>query len=256
MSKILSELLDPSLKLKELKIYTGKDRWTDAKKFYISAEYEGEAPNGKICKLRIPKIFLPVDPYNFPLISSTADDLARPRITDFTTVDLGFGELLVEEGEEGWAFKTEEVTPETIIKDEGETKMDFNTVDGRVSLHSKICEELTKLYERKNHDYGDSFHKTYVEEGMAMSRIRLDDKLNRFKTLSRGAEQTVGDESIRDTLIDLANYAIMTVMEMDREKTEKMSELSGTIQIHSEILSGYGSSASALADAFEAINHK
>ena len=52
-----------------------------------------------------------------------------------------------------------------------------------------------------------------------MARIRLSDKLERFKKLSRDdAEALVADESIRDTLIDLANYAVMTVMEMDREK--------------------------------------
>ena len=56
---------------------------------------------------------------------------------------------------------------------------------------------------------------TFVEEGMAMARIRLGDKFNRFKTLSRSGEQKVDDESIRDTLIDLANYAIMTVLEME-----------------------------------------
>ena len=48
-----------------------------------------------------------------------------------------------------------------------------------------------------------------------MSRIRLGDKLNRFKTLSRKPEQQVRDESLRDTLLDLANYAIMTVLEME-----------------------------------------
>lgn len=30
----------------------------------------------------------------------------------------------------------------------------------------------------------------------------------------------VNDESVRDTLIDLANYAIMTVMEIDRDKDD------------------------------------
>lgn len=63
--------------------------------------------------------------------------------------------------------------------------------------------------------YGDSFHQSFVEEGLAMSRIRLGDKFNRFKTLSRATEKKVSDESIRDTLIDLANYAIMTVLEME-----------------------------------------
>ena len=85
----------------------------------------------------------------------------------------------------------------------------------KVQLHKEICTEINELYAKKNHDYGDSFHQTFVEEGMAMARIRLGDKLNRFKTLSRGNEQKVNDESIRDTLIDLANYAIMTILEME-----------------------------------------
>lgn len=85
----------------------------------------------------------------------------------------------------------------------------------KILRHAEICKEINRLYERKNHDYGDSFHQTFVEEGMAMARIRLGDKFSRFKTLSRGGEQKVNDESIRDTLIDLANYAIMTVLEME-----------------------------------------
>lgn len=89
-----------------------------------------------------------------------------------------------------------------------------------VMLHSAICCELNGLYEMKNRDYGDSFHKTYLEEGMAMARIRLTDKLERFKKLTREGGRAVKDESIRDTLIDMANYAIMTVMEMDREAAE------------------------------------
>ncbi len=102
----------------------------------------------------------------------------------------------------------------------------------KVQAHKKICSYLNDLYERKNHDYGDSFHQTYIEEGMAMARIRLGDKFNRFKTLSRGydiqkgivkkvgEEQKVPDESLRDTLLDLANYAIMTVLELDEGKFE------------------------------------
>lgn len=53
-----------------------------------------------------------------------------------------------------------------------------------------------------------------------MPRIRLGDKFNRFKNLTRSGLRQVVDESIRDTLIDLANYAIMTVMEIDRAKPQ------------------------------------
>lgn len=94
----------------------------------------------------------------------------------------------------------------------------MTTTETKVQMHREICEEINDLYARKNHDYGDSFHQTFVEEGMAMARIRLGDKFNRFKTLSRSGEQKVDDESIRDTLIDLANYAIMTVLEMEAAK--------------------------------------
>lgn len=90
-----------------------------------------------------------------------------------------------------------------------------------VETHKAICTLLTDIYERKNHDYGDSFHISYIEEGMAMPRIRLGDKFNRFKNLTRTQEVRVSDESVRDTLLDLANYAIMTLIEMEREKYDK-----------------------------------
>ena len=87
----------------------------------------------------------------------------------------------------------------------------------RVIQHQQVLVELNRLYARKNHDYGDSFHLTFEKWGLPMAAIRLEDKLQRFETLIR-AESRVQDESIRDTLIDLANYAVMTVMELDREE--------------------------------------
>ncbi len=88
----------------------------------------------------------------------------------------------------------------------------------KVARHGALCAELNALYERKNHDYGDSFHETFMEEGMAAPRIRLGDKFRRFKTLTLAAgERRVDDESVRDTLIDLANYALMTILEMEGE---------------------------------------
>lgn len=82
--------------------------------------------------------------------------------------------------------------------------------------HWELCRELQELYHRKNLDYGDSFHLSFLEEGLAMPRIRLGDKYLRFKTLTSGEKQRVSDESIRDTLINLANYSIMTIMELDQ----------------------------------------
>lgn len=90
-----------------------------------------------------------------------------------------------------------------------------NTQD-KVQRHNQLCKSLNTLYAKKNHDYGDSFHLSFQEEGMAMVRIRLGDKFNRFKQLSKSpAEQQVNDESIKDTLLDLANYAIMGILEIE-----------------------------------------
>ena len=90
----------------------------------------------------------------------------------------------------------------------------------KVRHHADICEELNEIYARKNHDYGDSFGKGYAEYGMVMAVIRLEDKLNRLKSLIK-AEPLVKDESINDTLMDLANYAIMTVIERERTTTDE-----------------------------------
>lgn len=93
----------------------------------------------------------------------------------------------------------------------------------KIKLHSHICSDLTALYERKNHDYGDSFGKSFKEYGMAMPCIRLEDKLNRLKALTRNGNQQVSDESIDDTLMDLANYAIMTLVERRISESEEHS---------------------------------
>ena len=88
----------------------------------------------------------------------------------------------------------------------------------KVDKHAQICKSLNELYSRKNADYGDSFGKSFKEFGLTMSCIRLEYKLNRIKALSK----QVSDESITDTLIDLANYAIMTLVEMAQNESEKV----------------------------------
>ena len=86
--------------------------------------------------------------------------------------------------------------------------------------HMSLCNILNRVYERKNHDYGDSFSKTYKELGLISAVTQIMHKYNRLVALSKGATQQVREESIRDTLLDMANYCIMTVMEIDRESRE------------------------------------
>ena len=90
-----------------------------------------------------------------------------------------------------------------------------------VDMHKNICAELNDLYESKNADYGESFSKTFAEYGIVAPIIRLDDKLSRLKNLHKKGVQKIKDESMRDTLIDLANYAILTVMELDIQEESR-----------------------------------
>lgn len=83
-------------------------------------------------------------------------------------------------------------------------------------LHKNILDEIHDTYIRKNADYGNSFGEQYQEYGLLSALIRLDDKMRRLKQLNK-QEALVKDESIRDTVLDLANYAIMTVMELDKK---------------------------------------
>lgn len=91
----------------------------------------------------------------------------------------------------------------------------------KAAKHADICKALNELYQRKNADYGDSFGKSYQEYGMTMACIRLEDKLNRLKSLCK-QEAQVQDESMEDTLMDLANYAIMTLVESMAQEKPKL----------------------------------
>lgn len=81
-----------------------------------------------------------------------------------------------------------------------------------------ITKEMLELYKNKNADYGSSVNDTYKKYGMVSYLVRMEDKLNRARTLVQKQTQNVQDEKLRDTLIDLANYTILAVMELDKEK--------------------------------------
>ena len=86
-----------------------------------------------------------------------------------------------------------------------------------VHIHGKVCQELTETYEKKNADYGNSFENSLDKHGMIAGIVRMDDKMSRLISLNSKNEQQVMDESLRDTLMDLANYAIMSVMWLDEQ---------------------------------------
>ena len=87
-----------------------------------------------------------------------------------------------------------------------------------------LTANMAALYEEKNRNYGNSFDKSLDEDGLLVSKIRLGDKFNRFSSLLKQQSNGTSDESIKDTLIDLANYAIMSIMWMENQKSIKLNE--------------------------------
>ncbi len=80
-----------------------------------------------------------------------------------------------------------------------------------------ITNGMYDTFKAKNHDYGNSFSELFAECGMTYAYGHMAEKLKRVKSLMSD-EAKVKDESMRDSLLDLANYAILTIMELDKTK--------------------------------------
>lgn len=92
----------------------------------------------------------------------------------------------------------------------------------KIELHKTLCDQLNDIYSRKKADYGDSFAKVRKEVPNAIL-VRLMDKMERITTLLLNGERLqVADEKVDDTLLDLANYCLMEVVERRKEKEAKI----------------------------------
>ena len=85
----------------------------------------------------------------------------------------------------------------------------------RIEQMKKVQAEGLELFTRKNADYGDAFAK-YGTIGVLM---RIEDKIQRALSITQSGVNLIQDEGIRDTMIDLHNYAAMAIMLLD-EKIE------------------------------------
>lgn len=92
-------------------------------------------------------------------------------------------------------------------------------LEDNVQQFMDITTNMTKTYAAKNHDYGNSFDQSLDKFGLLAAMVRMGDKMNRLESLAN-KKAMVKDESIKDTLLDLANYAIMTVMRLNNNQKE------------------------------------
>ena len=90
------------------------------------------------------------------------------------------------------------------------------TPQQKIARHKQICAGLSNLYATKNHDYGDAFAIARAEQP-ATFLVHLFEKYNRLDTLSKTADVQVSDETVEDTIRDIANYCIMELVERSFE---------------------------------------
>ena len=88
-----------------------------------------------------------------------------------------------------------------------------------------LCAQMIDTYARKNKAYGDSFSETIKDYGFIAALVRIRDKFNRIEALIQGVENEVPDESLLDTLNDMACYCLMTILSFEEKKiNEEINE--------------------------------
>ena len=92
-----------------------------------------------------------------------------------------------------------------------------------VERHLILCNQLNSIYEQKNNAYGNSFGETFEKLGIISAITRISDKYNRLVNLATHPEINKGDEAIEDTLLDMANYCLMTYMELQKENNGEVN---------------------------------
>ena len=113
--------------------------------------------------------------------------------------------------------------------------VDDSLIDENVVSFRAIQDKLINIYAKKNHDYGDSFNEGCNELGVGYAFSRIFDKTKRFQTLAKGIMNNnlsieVQDETIEDTIMDLANYCMMYLAWRDKhisigEAEDKQSDM-------------------------------
>lgn len=97
-----------------------------------------------------------------------------------------------------------------------------------------VCKELIELHQKKNSDYGDAYSEAYQKIGNGYAVGLLYNKVNRLiSLLCDDKEQHVNDESVDDTLKDLASYAIM--LKMERDKKRRAESIQGEIRFDKSV---------------------
>lgn len=108
------------------------------------------------------------------------------------------------------------ITLKDVLRNEREGKS-TQLFPKRYIAFRDITNGMYDTFKAKNHDYGNSFAELFKECGMTYAYGHMAEKLKRVKSLMSD-EAKVKGESMKDSLLDLANYAILTIMELDKTR--------------------------------------
>lgn len=84
----------------------------------------------------------------------------------------------------------------------------------------EFTDQLAETLLEKNQAYGDSFTKSVDEDGLLVLKIRLADKFNRISELIKNGKFKENDESLEDTLLDMAGYSILALKYLEEHEND------------------------------------
>lgn len=95
------------------------------------------------------------------------------------------------------------------------------TVNEEIVVFNTLTEKMSNTFAKKRKDYGQTTTETYDKFGPVSMLTRMHDKLGRLDNLlGKNQDNNVLDESIEDTLLDLANYALITILERRKRQSD------------------------------------
>ena len=119
--------------------------------------------------------------------------------------------------------KPKDMEQKTEIKVEGTDKVFDTQVTNYQSdeeIYGSLLDKLYTTYKAKNHDYSNAFSEMFDELGIDYAYGKLREKMNRIKVL-RNKPNMVENEGLEDALLDTAGYAILTLVELKKKKSNE-----------------------------------
>ena len=137
----------------------------------------------------------------------------RGKIDTIENIDRD-GDFYLSDNDNAYVWHKDMVEP-VIMEDDLELATTHNI--SRLGIYQYLLNNLEETYEAKNNDYGNSVADTYDKFGCVSFLVRITDKYNRLMTLCNpnAPEQRVKDEKIDDTILDLANYCLLWLVERE-----------------------------------------